>query len=226
MMIENPFRTAVFFGLAMIGVALALLFINPLNQQNLPEGFQTPIIAFEFMNNVNDVFIFFQVDDPKEYAARMMLGNKIDYLFMILYPLFLCFVGIGFYRITGLRFILLVAILLPLIISLSDALENLNIAAIIKNYKTTSIDQELRSLNVFTWIKWSGIASLLLIYASLIFKRPGWYKSVGVVGVLTFIACVISFFMRGVYLEVMATLVMVSFVVLFVAAWKGFGYLG
>ncbi len=177
------------------------------------------------MQNTADVIAFFEVDNVEAYTDKMMLGNKVDYLFMVVYSLFLAFIGIGLYRVSKLKFILVMAILLPMIICLSDVLENINIGIIIQSYQIESIDQELRFLNVFTWIKWTGICSLLFIYASLLIKRGGFSTFIGIVNISAFIVCVLSFFFRGALLEAMASLVSLSFLLYFIGAWRGFGYL-
>ena len=143
----------------------------------------------------------------------MLLGNKIDYLFMIVYSAFLFFIARGLYAIFNVK-ILYLAMIFCVLMWFGDAFENFQIYNIIQNYKTTNIQQNLDWLHLFTWLKWSSIASTFLIFAPFIWKLNTFGKTISIVGVLCFCLAIIAFFIGGIWHEIFALSVSITFLLL------------
>lgn len=209
----KPFKIASIISIALILLSVCLIFINPKKENNLTQGYSTPIIAFEFIDFPAAVQFFFEVKNPTAYKNSMLLGNKIDYLFMIVYSAFLFFIARGLYAIFKLK-ILYLAMIFCVLMWIGDAFENFQIYNIIQNYKTTNIQQNLDWLHLFTWLKWSSIASTFLIFAPFIWKLNTFGKTISIVGVLCFCLAIIAFFIGGIWHEIFALSVSITFLLL------------
>lgn len=212
-MTSKPFKTASFISILLVILSVCLLFINPKKENNLPNGYTTPIIAFEFMDFPVDVRHFFEVKNPVEYKNSMLLGNKVDYLFMLVYSAFLFFVARSLYQIFKLKIVYL-AMLFCLLMLLGDAFENFQIYNIIQNYQTTNIQGNLDWLHIFTWLKWSSIACTFLIFAPFFWKLNVFGKVISAAGIICFCLSIIAFFTGGMWHEIFALSVSVVFLLL------------
>lgn len=209
----QSFKISSFISLFLILLSVCLLIINPKKENNLTLGYTTPIIAFEFIELPTAVQSFFEVQHPIEYKNSMLLGNIIDYLFMLVYSTFLFFIAHGLYRIFKLK-ILYLAMSLCVLMLLGDAFENFQIYNIIQNYKTNDIQGNLDWLHIFTWLKWSSIASTFLLFAPFIWKLNSFGKIISIVGISSFVLAVISFFAKGMWHEIFALSVSLEFLLL------------
>ncbi len=96
----TAFKVAGYMGILLIIVAATLMVINPKTENNLPAGFRTPIIAFEFFRTAEQINHFFDVEDISAYKQAMLTGNAIDYLFMFLYSGLVFCIALGIKKIT------------------------------------------------------------------------------------------------------------------------------
>lgn len=211
----HAFKIARFFGIALLACAIVLLFINPKPENNLPAGFYTPIIAFEFIQTPQEVQHFFDVKDVSTYVQALRIGNWIDYIFMVLYSSLLCCIAIGIQRITKLK-IMYFAMFLCLLMLLSDAIENYWIYCIttIFRYNSAAVEMYLHNLNIFTWLKWGSIASTFLLFSPFFLKGKLFHKIIGISGVACFGLCVAAFLQHGILNEIFATSVVLVFLLL------------
>ena len=69
-MTKVPILIARSIGVCLAICAIVLMLINPQPENNLPEGFFTPIIAFEFIQTPAEVVQFFQVS-----LCQYFIGN-------------------------------------------------------------------------------------------------------------------------------------------------------
>jgi hypothetical protein len=93
---NKPFIKSGYLGLAFIIMSVLLLFVFPTKAPSLPEGFCTPIIAFEFIQTKTEVIEMFggeNITMRNEMARAMDLGNRLDYVYMCLYSAFLLMVS-------------------------------------------------------------------------------------------------------------------------------------
>ena len=89
---HRPFLNVGYIGLLVFGMSLILLMVFPSAASRLPDGFFTPVIAFEFVQTRVEVFqMFLQTNGAvrKDLVDAMNLGNRLDYIYMVLYTLFL-----------------------------------------------------------------------------------------------------------------------------------------
>ncbi len=210
-----PFKIACFVGILLLIVALALMIINPQPENNLPAGFFTPVIAFEFIQTPTEVHHFFSMKDFHNYEQSMLLGNNIDYLFMCLYSSLIFCIAIGIQKISNAKTMYL-AMLFSFSMLAFDALENYQIYQIIQHYILGNITNNLNLLNIFTWLKWSSIASSFLLFSPFFFKGKIFHKTIGALCISCFGLCIAAFLQHGVLNEIFAANVVLVFVLLVV----------
>ncbi len=218
----NYFKIARMIGFLLAIVAIVLSIIGTKNENNLPTGFFTPIIALEFIHNTQEVQHFFKVKDVPKYESDLLLGNKIDYMFMLFYSALIFCIALGIKQITKSK---LMYVVLPLcfVMLIFDALENQQIAHIIFYYKTdASIESFLTKLSIFTWIKWGSIAMSFLILATYFLKGNLFHKAIGILGISSFILCITAFLNHGILNEIFALNIVLVFLllVIFVFTYK------
>jgi hypothetical protein len=211
----KTFKIARFFGIALISCAVVLLFVNPKPENNLPAGFITPIIALEFIQSPQEVARFFEVNDVAAYVQGLNLGNSIDYLFMCLYSGLLFFIALGIYHITQAK-TMFIAMLFCFSMLIFDGLENLQLHQIVQLYKTGTITENLSLLNIFTWLKWSSIASCFLLFSPFFFKGKVFHKIIGALCVVCFGLCIAAFLQHGILNEIFASSVVIVFLLMVV----------
>lgn len=209
----TAFKIARVFGILLLLVAIILMFVNTKSENNLPKGFYTPIIALEFIQNPEEVQHFFEVKNVEKYKQDLLLGNNIDFLFMLLYSGLLLCIAIGIYNITTSK-TMYFAVCLCVTMCVFDALENLQIANIIQLYKTDDISDYLYRLNIFTWLKWSAIASTFLLFSPFFFKGKIFHKLIGICSISSFGLCITAYFNHGFLNEIFATNVVLVFLLL------------
>lgn len=211
---NNPFRVAVFFGILLFLTGVLILFFNPLPQNNLPKGFYSSILAFEFIHTNAEVIRFFEVNELPDYLYKFNMVNAIDYFFMVFYSLFLTSFSFAVFKITKTKW-MFVAMFFSLLAWPSDLFENIQIGKIANNIYGNN-DQSLYLLNIFTWIKWGSIASSLIIISNYFMQKLFFNMLVFSCSILAFIFCCISFFHRSIANELMGLFVMLSFLLLFI----------
>jgi hypothetical protein len=215
---NKPFIKAGYLGLAVIAMSVALLFVFPSKAPSLPEGFMTPIIAFEFIQSPDEVFQMFGGND---LAARttmkdaMDLGNRLDYVYMILYSMFLLLFSVTCKKITRNPYYFAGAGI-ALVVLAGDAMENIQLLGITANLSAGDITPYLEPLYLFTWIKWGGIAMIFLVLFPW-FLRGGLYsKIIGATGIISFILGFAAFLNRSVINEIFALSVAVMFILMII----------
>lgn len=212
------FHWAFTVGVLMVLTGLGLLAINPVDG-NLPNGFKTPIVAFEFMQTKQEVLNFLDIKDNEIYIDKLSTANALDFPFMLFYCLFLALTIYSIYVLTGATPLLFAILLCPFILAF-DALENIQLGNILLFFKKNDIQIYLDKLNVYTWLKWCGISSVLFITSTHFLQGKWWMKLFGVVFVFQFILCVLAFFNRGVINEIYSHSIMLSFLLLLFYSWK------
>ncbi|MFN8294821.1 MAG: hypothetical protein U0T69_01435 [Chitinophagales bacterium] len=222
----SAFKTARVFGIALLVCAGVLMFINPKPENNLPTGFYTPIIAFEFIQSKQEILNFFKVANEASYESNMLLGNYIDYVFMVLYSCFLLYIAVGIKKITHTKTMYL-AMFFCMTMLIADAMENYQIYQLVvkRNVDFNQINPissfnlyevYLSLLSLFTWLKWSSIASTFLLFSPFFFNGKTFHKIIGVFCVACFGLCIAAFMQHGILNEIFATSVIVVFLLLII----------
>ncbi len=217
----TAFKLATVLGIFLLIVSIVLLIVNPKAQGNLPKGFFTPVIAFEFIQTNAEVSQFFKVSNVALYETSMQTGNYVDYGFMVLYTIFLLAVAIGIQKISGVNAMWL-AIFLCFTALLGDALENIQIHQLINQHKSADLQEPLYLLNIFTWLKWGAIASVFLLFSPYFLKGKVWSKIIGLCCLMCFGLCCAAFFQHGIINEIFTSSVVLVFLllVIYVSTYK------
>lgn len=180
-------------------ISLVLQFIFPSEIAWMPEGFSSPIIAFEFLLTSEEVLRFF--GPPGEardsWVEAMVSGHKVDGLYLVVYGFFIVVWGWRAQRSSGHRFFFGV-MALAVLASVSDLFENRQLVQMATSLEAGVFDQPLKKLFLFTWLKW-GSLTLALGGLSLYFWKNGWLgKAYAVISAITLILGIMAFFNRSI----------------------------
>lgn len=206
------FRACARVSLVLVVASLAILAVFPASMGELPEGFKTPIIAFELARSPAEIEAMFGLPgsaERAEWVRAMDLGNSVDFGFLLIYGSLLALAGRAF-RLTGARSAV-IAEVGGVVAALADALENVHLLRI-----TGSLGQvdaaTVSALAVFTWLKWGSIAASLAALAPACLRGSRLERVVGGLFVATAITTAVAAVIRGAAAELMALGVVLSFV--------------
>lgn len=189
---QRPFAKA---GLLAIPLLICMLVMG----QHFPKGevlgYQSKIIAFEFVKNEADVRAVLGSLSAEELAG-MDRGNYIDFAFMLCYGSFISFFFLLAYRQLGAKW-LQVGILLGLIVFLGDLLENIQLLNITSAYAgdpaRMNIGVFISQLQWFTWIKWIGLGVALAMAANVLRQQGGIWQWIGWGFFIPFLLSIVAF---------------------------------
>ena len=204
-------------GILLLLISILLLFVLPNKAPEMVEGFFTPIIAFEFARTsfeVKQIFGEFGTDIYDKMISLMKLGNQLDFIFLIIYSFFLFSFVFTIYKITKSKFFL-IPLVLSIVILFADFFENIQLLSIIDKLQSENINEELYYLNIFTWLKWGGIALYFLLLYPFLNKGNLYSKITGTIGIVTFLTGVMAFVQRSILNEIFAILVSLMFLLIF-----------
>jgi hypothetical protein len=147
--------------------SIVLMVISPTSLAYMPKGYQTPIVAFEFLKSPEELLKLFPIDDPStaKVLDAMDLVNKVDFVFLVAYPSLLYFFAKQF----GSKYAGIVKFIC-LVISLFDGLENwvlLQLTDLLRS-RTVPSQELIDRLGIFTHIKWSLIGVVFIIISPVI----------------------------------------------------------
>jgi len=219
---NRPFLKVGFLGLLVIGMGSVLLMVFPSKAPWMMDGFFTPVIAFEFIQSQSEVYQLFglpgspdQLFMSQAMIKAMDLGNRLDYIFMILYASFLFFFSFVCAKNTGQRHYY-AACILSFIILVADIMENIQLLRITAKITHHDFGKELFLLHWFTWIKWGGITIVFLILAPYFFKGRIYSKLIAAMGISSFILYILAYFNRSVLNELLGLSVSLMFLMMIV----------
>lgn len=214
----NLFRYAWYTGASVILISIILLVSGPQKAVQLPAGFITPVIAFEFIETRTEVLDLFGHMPSQECTgliSAMDRTNKIDFIYMLAYTAFLAVFSAACAKSTGSRWFIVPAFI-ALVVLGADAAENIQLLMITSGLDTKDISHELMRLHIFTWIKWGGLS---VIFLSLIpfMKNNGIYgRIIIVVSLCTACTGAAAYFHRSFLNEVFALMTVLMFIMLIV----------
>jgi len=150
------------------------------------QGFDSFMVAFEFAQTPGDIQKLF-LGKTSETLSQIDVANYIDFVFMLVYALFLfefMRTSIRLNRRNPMYFVLV----LPVLVFFCDLLENLQLLGITRNFGEGSDNSALLPyldwLQIFTWMKWEALAVTFVIISLLIFRRDLFSKVVAVIGLI------------------------------------------
>lgn len=207
-----------FLGLLVIGMSIVLLMVFPSKAPWMMDGFFTPIIAFEFVQSQSEVCRLFGLSDSPDQLSMikaMDFGNRLDYIYMVLYTSFLFFFSFVCAKNTG-QIYYYAGSILSFVILVADALENIQLLRITAKITSQDFGKELSLLHCFTWIKWGGITVVFLILATYFFKGRTYSKVIAAIEISSFILSVLTYLNRSVLNELLGLSVALMFLMMIV----------
>ncbi|MGD0820549.1 MAG: hypothetical protein ABSA71_07380 [Desulfomonilia bacterium] len=213
---KRPFILAGIIGICVIITGMILYLVFPRHADKMSAGFFTPVIAFEFIRTPQEVFdLFGPLDSPKhqEIVKAMDLGNRIDFLYMVLYSAFL-FVFCRRVALMRERKVYHLGSMLSLVILMGDFLENVQLLGITSRLGGGDFEHQLRLLRVFTWQKWGGITLIFLILMPYFLQGGILSRIIAACSALTVILAAVAYIHRGIANELFSLSVMVVFLLM------------
>ena len=214
---KGNYQSPAILGLCVICFSIVLLFVFPTDVPKLPDGFSTPIIAFEFAKTQEEVAGLFGPQNSREredLVSAMNRGNALDYLYMILYTAFLFEIARAF-RKTRDSLPPLAVMGLCVAVLVSDALENVVLFAITGKLATLDFESELRLLGFFTWAKWGGLALIFLLLIPLAFPFGKLGKTIASLSITCAVVAMAAFLHKGMANEIFSLNVALLFLLYF-----------
>jgi len=218
MLDRKPFMKVGFLGLIVIGMSLLLIMVFPPKAPWMMDGFFTPIMAFEFVHSQDEVKLLFgPANSPGQQSMikAMDFGNRLDYIYMVLYTSFLFLFSLICVKGTGQK-LYYAASLAAVVILLGDGFENIQLLGITSKINQLDFAKELNLLCGFTWVKWGGISIFFLIMTPYFFKGRIYSKFIAVAGILSIIISGLAYFNRSVLNELMGLSVALMFIMMIV----------
>jgi hypothetical protein len=185
-------------------MSVMLVIIFPSKASKMPDGFFTPIIAFEFIQTKAEVFQLFVSTDGvvhRSMIEAMNLGNQLDYIYMCLYSFFLLMFCVTCAGLSEKKFYYIGAVI-SLAVLAGDAMENVQLLGITAGIESGDFDAQLNLLYLFTWIKWGGIAAVFLVLVPWFAKGGLFSKTIGMMGSVTAALGVLAFLNRSMITEI------------------------
>jgi len=221
---KKPFIKVGFLGLMVIGMSIVLIMVFPPKAPWMMEGFSTPIMAFEFVQSPSEVYKLFGLADTPDQQSMtktmtqsmiraMDLGNKLDYIYMVLYSSFLFFFSFVCAKDTGQKRYYAGSMMAVVILG-SDIFENIQLLRITAKITSLNFERELSLLHGFTWMKWGGITIVFLILAPYFLKGRMFSKLIAVTGISSFTLSVLAYFNRSALTEHMGLSVALMFIMM------------
>ncbi|RMG20325.1 MAG: hypothetical protein D6730_20130 [Bacteroidetes bacterium] len=212
------FLISFLLGVLVIVMSLVLHFTFPLKAHELPAGFSSPVLAFEFAQTEAEVQALFGPEDSplrEEMIKKMNRGNLYDYIFIPLYGLFLFFFGMDASKYSGNK-LFFGASVLAVVVMIGDVVENVLLMSITTQMDMISFQPSLNNLHLFTWIKWGGLSVVFGILGLYLLRSAlyTWQQLMGWVGLLMLPLAILAMFIRPL-VEIYTLMVAFMFLLLF-----------
>ena len=212
---DRLFLISGILGIGALVMTLILARVGPRATGPLPDGFITPVVAFEFAESAAEVTTLFE---PGGSAAAMDRLNRWDFLFMALYSLFLGTFALAAARQFGQPVLYIAAALAPLIL-LADVMENVQLLSLTAQLNLGgNMEPALDRLHLFTWLKWGGLAAYFLLLIPYFRRLDGRWRFVWLAAALPALAGGVALISRGLANELLALSIGLMFVLLTVYA--------
>ncbi len=212
---RRPFMVSTLIGMPLIIVGLLVTLIGPAPAK-LPRGFITPVVAFEFVTeieHVNQIFAGPNSAAQADLVRTMTNSTHLDFLFLILYGAFLFAFSITCVSLTGKKFYYFVT-LLAVVAPLFDLLENLQMLSIIDQLDAGSFITELQRLQLFTWLKWSALAVSFVLLLPFFWSAGKFGQFLSIIAAAPIVLGLIAFFKPGLPNELFAISTILTFLLM------------
>jgi hypothetical protein len=151
-------------------IVIFFMFVLQLTFYLIAGEINSAILLFEFAKTPADVLnIFYEGGFDHQLVKAVGAANAVDFLFFTAYTLFLLSFLYKLYRLSG-QSIFYYALLLPVVIFITDFLENIQMYIISDRMVDGGFENNLIFLQIFTYIKWLSLAAVILVIAWFIFQ--------------------------------------------------------
>ncbi len=203
---RRPFLICSMIGIGVITISLVLMFTGPQETGPMAEGFFTPIIAFEFASDFQDINLIFydghsQLIEPA--ISAITFGTRLDFLFLVLYGTFLLTFSLTCASLTDKRYFYLPAFL-AVLAALFDLLENLQLLSIMEQLGSNSYITQLNYLHLFTWLKWGTLSVIFLLLTPFFQKSGRFGRILTIFAALPLVLGIMAYFQPGLANELFA----------------------
>jgi len=215
---RRPFLLSGVIGIALIVIGVIITVIGPGRSDELADGFFSPVIAFEFATEAEDVIqVFGEANSPtrEEIVHTITNSTRLDFLFLILYGSFLFTFSITCASLTGNRVYYLPA-LLSVVAPIFDVLENLQLLSIMGQLGGGDFVSELSYLRFYTWVKWGALALIFLLLIPF-FRTVGKFgRFISIFAIVPLVLGILAFLKPGLSNELFALSTVLMFVLLII----------
>jgi len=215
----NNRKIAIGLSISLFVFAIFLTRTFPNKAANLPEGFRTPIISFEFAESNEEVLMMYNYEQQEikdKFIYDMQLGNELDYIYMVLYTSFLIAFLLWLAKVENKKQIKKM-IAIAVIALIGDAFENIFLLTINSAVAlSTEFSHWLVYLHIITWIKWFALA---LIFAGIAYYLPSknlLLKIINKIFFLPILLAIASLVNKYMFTELFAFSIMLSFLLAFI----------
>jgi hypothetical protein len=214
----HPFFLSGLIGLAVIAVSVVSLLLFPQSSPGQIDGINSPIIAFEFAQTVEEIEALFGPAGSAERAAlalAMDRGNRLDFLYMLLYSAFMFTFAVQAGRLSGKAWLYAGAVLAVAAL-LGDVLENVQLLAITAKLDSGAFSVELARLYWFTWLKWGSLAVYFVWMGAWLWGNGRFPTLIALASFLTFLLGLLAFIRRGPITEAFTLAIALMFLLLII----------
>ncbi len=214
----KPFLKAGYAGLSVIILSAVLIAVNPVKEGRLPQGFYTPVVAFEFAETgveVSDLFGDAASGLQLEIAGKMKLGTIVDYAYILAYGFFLFYFSIICRGITGEKWFIISGVI-SLCVMAADFSENIQLLSIIEKLQSGEFEKELILLNYYTWAKWGGLSALFISLIPFLRKTGIFGRVISIIALISAVTGSAAYLHRSVLNEIYVLTVAVEFLMLII----------
>jgi len=215
---QRQFLLSGIIGIALIVISVIITVIGPGRSDELADGFFSPVIAFEFATDAEDIIqVFGEANTPaREDIVRTMTNStRLDFLFLILYGAFLYTFSITCASLTGNRVYYLPA-LLSIVAPIFDVLENLQLLSIMEQVGGGDFISELPYLRFYTWMKWGALALIFLLLIPF-FRTAGTFgRFLSMYAFVPFVLGIFAFLKPGLSNELFTLSIVLMFILMII----------
>jgi hypothetical protein len=215
---NKPFLKAGYIGIMLVLTSVVLMSVNPVKAVRLPEGFFTPVVAFEFLRTDAEVYDLFgsEVNDGRDrFVSGMRLGTYVDFFYMVVYTVFLLLFSGLCRRITGSGWFLISGII-AWFVFFSDFGENMQLLSIMSKLQSGDFSNELAMLNLLTWAKWGGLSAFFISLIPFLRNSGRFGRAISVFSLISALTGAAAFVNRSFLNEIYVLTVVLIFVLLIV----------
>lgn len=168
-------------GALAIVLVLLTIWLGQMNSQQLPGGYQSPVLAMELPRSGADIDAINRADEGK---ARTFILNHLSKDLVFLFSYTLLFAGLSLVlsqlSASEARWIGVVAAVLAVLTGIFDYLENSRMLAAVATTPGSATDALANSIRFWSLTKWSTLFLVCFSVGLILFTRAGWLLGTGI----------------------------------------------